>query len=295
MVDRTRFPELARPSTPLEQSPKHGQARAQLRVRPPLVDPLQAGLAHQLERAPVRAAENACFRFLRSRREPASSRPVTPWQPHGAGPCDSRSPRSKLQNVSRVQESPLLTDSHARSRRHFHAECSSDQQSCGDTASRHPVLFDRSCGGQPMAEAPGQEPSSATLEDSSVVLSSTNVEAASAAGPTGDVARRAANCSRVQFCNAPGPHGTRCVQRGCSSGAAENECKREVRTVCRSALRCPLFFIKESGVAVKLGCPPTVCAGGAIECGGRCCGTSATFCAGTRCCDGIHCGGACPC
>jgi hypothetical protein len=148
--------------------------------------------------------------------------------------------------------------------------------------------------GQPMAEAPGREPSSATLEDSPVVLSSTEVDTASVVDPGDDVASLAVNCSVVQFCHNPN---TICRQLGCSLGAAENECKREVKTVCGSA-KCPLTFVTSSRTRINLNCPPTVCAGGAIECGGRCCGRNATFCGGLRgaqCCDGIHCGGGCPC
>lgn len=147
---------------------------------------------------------------------------------------------------------------------------------------------------QPMAEAPGEEPERTTLEDSPEVLSPADDEEASAIEPGGDVASIAPNCSVVEYCNAPGADGTRCLQRGCSLGTAENECKREARIVCGST-RCPLIFVKSGGIRVRLGCPPNVCGGGAIECGQRCCGSSATFCAGTRCCDGIHCGGGCPC
>jgi len=147
---------------------------------------------------------------------------------------------------------------------------------------------------QPREEAPSQEPRSATLAASAAIPSSPDVEVASAADPAGEVASLAASCSIVQFCNAPGSDGTRCQQQGCSLGAAENECKREVRTVCGSA-SCPLIFVTSSKDRITLGCAATVCPGNAIECGGHCCGSNAKFCSGTRCCDGIHCGGGCPC
>ena len=166
------------------------------------------------------------------------------------------------------------------------------------------LLTTLSCARDPAAkqsreEAPRQESSSATLDVSPVALPSTDIEAVfaiepgeesavelggqSPVEPGGDAVGQAVNCSIVEFCNAPGSDGTRCRQRGCSLGAAENECKREARTVCGSA-RCPLFFVTSGGTRMRLGCPPTVCSSGGIECGGHCCGSSAEFCNGTRCC-----------
>ena len=170
-----------------------------------------------------------------------------------------------------------------------------------------------SCSRDPAAkqsreEAPRQESSSATLVVSPVALPSTDVEAVFAVEPgsesavapgeesavelggqspmepAGDAVGQATNCSVVEFCNAPGSDGTRCRQRRCGQGAAENECKREARSVCGSA-RCPLVFVTSGKTNKRLGCPPTVCSSGGIECGGRCCGSNAEFCdRNNKCC-----------
>src|SRR4051812_44605580 len=42
--------------------------------------------------------------------------------------------------------------------------------------------------------------------------------------PIEDAINPRAGCSIVQFCNAPGSDGTRCLQQGCSLGAALDEC-----------------------------------------------------------------------
>ncbi len=146
---------------------------------------------------------------------------------------------------------------------------------------------------QPSTEAQSQELRSSKLDDPPAVASDTAGEEAAIGSPVGDAITPRANCSIVQFCNASGSDGSVCQQQGCSLGPAENECKAEVKTVCGAAT-CPLIFVTSSGSRITLGCPPTVCSGGAIECGGHCCGTSATFCAGSSCCDGVHSGGGCP-
>jgi hypothetical protein len=149
--------------------------------------------------------------------------------------------------------------------------------------------------GQPRIEAQGQELGNATSDDPLAASSDTAAEAAATVSPGGAAIVPAVSCSHVVFCNAPGSDGAQCQQDGCSDGQAENECKTEVKTVCGSPITCPLRFFFSGGGSTLLSCQPVICAGNAIECGGHCCGTSATFCAGTRCCDGIHCGGGCPC
>jgi len=63
-----------------------------------------------------------------------------------------------------------------------------------------------------------------------------------------------ANCSIVQFCNAPGSDGTRCLQQGCSVAAAISECRAETQTVC-GGHTCPWIFVTSSGQRTDL-CQP---------------------------------------
>jgi hypothetical protein len=148
---------------------------------------------------------------------------------------------------------------------------------------------------QPATEVHSKEPSTARPGEPTAVSNNTAAEATASTPPGAEAIAAATSCSHVVFCNAPGSDGAQCQQDGCSLGQAENECKSEVRTVCGSPITCPLRLFFAGGGSTTLGCQPIACAGNAIECGGHCCGTSATFCAGTRCCDGIHCGGGCPC
>jgi hypothetical protein len=54
------------------------------------------------------------------------------------------------------------------------------------------------------------------------------------------------SCSIVQFCNAPGSDGTRCLQQGCSLSAAQAECSREAPAVCGTPV-CPWIFVASDG------------------------------------------------
>ncbi len=65
--------------------------------------------------------------------------------------------------------------------------------------------------------------------------------------PSDDAIDVAANCSVVQFCNASGAEGTRCVQQGCSNQDAVRECQRETTTVCGSPVS-PWIFVTTNGV-----------------------------------------------
>lgn len=56
-----------------------------------------------------------------------------------------------------------------------------------------------------------------------------------------------ANCSIVQYCNAPGADGTRCIQQGCSLSAALSECEVETYNVCGTPV-CPWIFVDLNGV-----------------------------------------------
>jgi hypothetical protein len=59
-------------------------------------------------------------------------------------------------------------------------------------------------------------------------------------------ASQAVSCSIVQFCNAPGTDGTRCLQQGCSLTAALAECTTESRAVCGTPV-CPWIFVAIGG------------------------------------------------
>jgi hypothetical protein len=83
-----------------------------------------------------------------------------------------------------------------------------------------------------------------------------------AADPAGEVTElgedgliEKAGCSVVEYCNAPGPEGTRCRQQGCTFIAAMSECEQETAIVCGSAV-CPWIFVASNGVRyVKNSCP----------------------------------------
>ena len=83
--------------------------------------------------------------------------------------------------------------------------------------------------------------------------SRTKAQAAIAAGlvtadaaPVQDAITPRAGCSIVQFCNAPGSDGTRCLQQGCSLAAAQHECSVESPIVCGKPL-CPWIFVALDG------------------------------------------------
>ena len=73
---------------------------------------------------------------------------------------------------------------------------------------------------------------------------------------TGTVHPNAANCSIVQFCDAPGADGTRCLEQpGCTLDQAAAECDREVPTVCGTG-KCPWILVLTDGRRfVKDTCP----------------------------------------
>jgi hypothetical protein len=64
--------------------------------------------------------------------------------------------------------------------------------------------------------------------------------------PVEDAFAPAARCSIVQFCNAPGRDGTRCLQRGCGAVDALVECSREAPKVCGWPV-CPWVFVARDG------------------------------------------------
>ena len=55
-----------------------------------------------------------------------------------------------------------------------------------------------------------------------------------------------ATCVIVQYCDAPGPDGTRCVQNGCNVLDALTECSIEAPREC-SRVVCPFVFVGPNG------------------------------------------------
>jgi len=80
-------------------------------------------------------------------------------------------------------------------------------------------------------------------------------------------------CSMVIYCHAPG---TRCMQRGCSLVDAQNECKRETRTVCGTPV-CPFIFAT-SDQEITLNCDGASCGTNTVACNGTCCASGVTAC-----------------
>jgi hypothetical protein len=59
-------------------------------------------------------------------------------------------------------------------------------------------------------------------------------------------------CVTVQYCDAPGPDGTRCVQTGCSVQDALIACSREAPRQCLR-IACPFVFVGPGGKRFKNG------------------------------------------
>ena len=83
-----------------------------------------------------------------------------------------------------------------------------------------------------------------TIEDPSNTGDATAGEASSVSPENAAVPH--VSCSIVQFCNAPGADGTRCLQQGCSLTAALNECSVEAPRVCGTPV-CPWIFVALDG------------------------------------------------
>jgi hypothetical protein len=82
----------------------------------------------------------------------------------------------------------------------------------------------------------------------------TDVTSEATAALTGSVSPRT-NCSIVQFCDAPGADGTRCLQQGCTLDQAAAECDREVPQICGTG-KCPWILVTTDGRRfVKDTCP----------------------------------------
>ena len=61
-----------------------------------------------------------------------------------------------------------------------------------------------------------------------------------------------AGCVVVQYCDAPGPDGTRCVQTGCGVLDALTACAREAPRQCLR-ITCPFVFVGPGGKRFKNG------------------------------------------
>lgn len=56
-----------------------------------------------------------------------------------------------------------------------------------------------------------------------------------------------AGCSIVEYCDASGSDGARCLQQGCSLQAAQNECWTETHKVCGNPPKCLWIFVATNG------------------------------------------------
>lgn len=64
--------------------------------------------------------------------------------------------------------------------------------------------------------------------------------------PPGDGTAPPVGCVAVQYCDAPGRDGTRCVQTGCSVAEALTACSREAPREC-ARIVCPFVFVAPGG------------------------------------------------
>ena len=103
------------------------------------------------------------------------------------------------------------------------------------------------CAGSPAGNAPGDQGTGDwQIEGQPAAPQATADKDTSDAAPVEDAITPDANCSIVQFCNAPGSDGTRCLQQGCSLNTALAECSREAPAVCGTPV-CPWIFVASDG------------------------------------------------
>lgn len=98
-------------------------------------------------------------------------------------------------------------------------------------------------------DGPGTSPAIVDLSSREQLIGDWVVEGSKpAAGPiAGPVAQRGPiTCVVVQYCDAPGPDGTRCVQNGCSVLDALTECSVEAPRECARVV-CPFVFVGPGG------------------------------------------------
>jgi hypothetical protein len=106
------------------------------------------------------------------------------------------------------------------------------------------------CAASPDVEVPGTSPAVVDLSSREQLIGDWVVEGSepAAAGPiAGPVPQRGAiTCVVVQYCDAPGPDGTRCVQKGCNVLDALTECSIEAPRECARVV-CPFVFVGPGG------------------------------------------------
>lgn len=115
------------------------------------------------------------------------------------------------------------------------------------------------CATGPDIEMSGTSPAIVDLSSREQLIGDWVVEgrepvASGAAG--GTVSPRGAlgptTCVVVQYCDAPGPDGTRCVQNGCDVIEALTECSIEAPREC-SRVVCPFVFVGPGGKRFRNG------------------------------------------
>jgi hypothetical protein len=150
------------------------------------------------------------------------------------------------------------------------------------------------CTLDPVSDPPGNATQSAQLGgeplgDPSGNTSDTSAIETSVTGIVDDAVTPFASCSVVQFCNAPGSDGTRCLQQGCSLATARAECRTESKNVCGNPV-CPWIFVATNGQRFL----DSSCCSSGVACLDSCC-PAGGFCGiNGACCDGIHSNGNCP-
>jgi len=106
------------------------------------------------------------------------------------------------------------------------------------------------CAASPDLELPGTSPAVVDLSSREQLIGDWVVEGADpvASGPvTGPVAHRGpTSCVVIQYCDAPGPDGTRCLQVGCNVLDALAECTIEAPRECARVV-CPFVFVGPGG------------------------------------------------
>jgi hypothetical protein len=106
------------------------------------------------------------------------------------------------------------------------------------------------CAASPDIEVPGTSPAVVDLSSREQLIGDWMVEGSdpAAAGPVvGPVAQPGPiSCVVIQYCDAPGPDGTRCVQTGCNVQDALTECTIEAPRECARVV-CPFVFVGPGG------------------------------------------------
>jgi hypothetical protein len=106
------------------------------------------------------------------------------------------------------------------------------------------------CAAMPDVETAGTGPAVVDLSSREQLIGDWVVEGKEPAAAGGFVTPRSAigptSCVVVQYCDAPGPDGTRCVQTGCSVQDALTECTIEAPRECYRVV-CPFVFVGPGG------------------------------------------------